>query len=104
MKPIKHLFDATLTQPDPEFTQKLRQTVPGMAHFAGTGRVGATCGKCRYLIQDTHRGKRFERCQKFTELMHCTGPSVRKLTPACRYFSPGMTVLSAAAPSSSEEH
>ena len=86
MKPIKRLFDATLTQPDPAFAQQLQRTVPGMAHFAGTGPVDATCGKCRYLVEDTRRGKLSDRCQKFTELMHCIGDSVPKHTPACRYF------------------
>jgi hypothetical protein len=37
---IKRLFDPALTQPDPAFAQQLRRTVPGMAHFAGTGPVG----------------------------------------------------------------
>jgi hypothetical protein len=89
IKPIKHLFDATLTQPDPEFAQKLRRTVPGMAHFAGTGPVGETCGTCGYLSEVTHRGRCINRCAKFTELMQGkVGDSVPKHTPACRYFSP----------------
>ena len=86
MQPNKHLFNATLTQPDPEFSQRLCQTVPGMAHFAGTGPVGETCGKCRYLIESTRR-KRSHRCAKYTELMRCIGDDVPKQTPACRYYS-----------------
>lgn len=89
MKSPQPLFNATLTQPDREFAQKLRRTVPGMAHFAGTGPVGETCGTCGYLSEVTHRGRRINRCAKFTELMQGkVGDSVPKRTPACRYFSP----------------
>jgi hypothetical protein len=88
---MKHLLDLTLTQPDSEFTQQLRQSVPGMAHFAGTGPSGATCGGCDYF----RSSKRGTRCAKFTELMRQAFPSGRapaeggdvpRATPACRYF------------------
>jgi hypothetical protein len=89
MKSISHLLNLKLTQPDPEFAQKLRRTVPGMAHFAGTGPVGEACGQCSYLAETTRRGKRFARCGKYTELMDGKpGDAVPKSTPACRYFSP----------------
>jgi hypothetical protein len=58
-----------------------------MAHFAGT--AGETCGMCGYLSEVTHRGRRINRCAKFTKLMQGkVGDSVPKDTPACRYFSP----------------
>jgi hypothetical protein len=87
MKPIRHLLDLKLTQPDPDFAQRLRSTVPGMAHFAGTGPVGATCGECSYLAEFSGRGKHLHRCGKFTELMQGKpGDNVPKRSPACRYF------------------
>lgn len=89
MKPIKHLLDLKLPQPDPAFAQKPRRTVPGMAFFAGTGPVGETCGTCSYLTESIRRGQRIDRCPKFTELMQGkAGDSVPKSTPACRYFRP----------------
>jgi hypothetical protein len=54
---MKHLLNLKLTKPDPEFAQQLRQSTPGMAHFAGTGPLGATCGGCGYLTGFVRRGK-----------------------------------------------
>ena len=62
----------------PQPTQVL-ETHVGMAHFANTGPLGATCGDCGYY----RRG----RCQKYRELMKIGGKSFPKETAACTHFS-----------------
>src|SRR6516165_3623137 len=97
MKLINHLLDSTLTQPDPAFAQSLGKTVAGMAHFAGSGPLGETCGACAHLHQVKRHGRRINCCAKFTELMcqafpsgraRAEGGEVPRGTPACRYFLP----------------
>lgn len=53
-----------------------RDTVAGMAHFAGTGPVGSHCTDTKYT-----RGCRFydkERCIKYRELSAPRSPATRR--------------------------
>lgn len=74
---------------------------PGMAHFAGTGPYGETCGKCKHrgltrqsqnstwserLQQNVHKHYRTAQCAMFKKLAGEYGSAVRKDYPACKYF------------------
>jgi hypothetical protein len=67
---------------DPNLTKD--GTVFGMAHFAGTGPYGKTCGDCKFLtfIKGNHA-----RCEQFRRLMGKYGPAdIPYRTHACKYF------------------
>ncbi|RWP64141.1 hypothetical protein [Mesorhizobium sp.] len=64
---------------------KLARTVPGMAHFAGTGPVGATCSECDFWRQFGNQKK--PSCEKFRLITGHSGKPVPGFTPACRYFN-----------------
>lgn len=63
--------------------QKHNYTVPGMAHWAGTGPPGTTCATCRF---------HFGWCKKFRSMMTPTGQRREKLIrvpdniPSCKYY------------------
>lgn len=68
-----------------------KETVAGMAHFAGTGPNGKTCKDCGFLkSKDRTKSSAFDRivynCLKFKEL---TRRNVELETPyasCCKYF------------------
>jgi hypothetical protein len=66
------------------------QTEPGMAHFAGTGPAGATCGKCGFwgYKKPTSRDRMVSHngCYKYYELMKKDGPAIKASLPACKYY------------------
>jgi hypothetical protein len=66
-------------------------TVPGMAHFAGTGPFGATCGDCSFW-QTIPKSQRMH-CAKYVRM---TKDKVKKpvpsRTPACRHFEERLKV------------
>jgi hypothetical protein len=79
----------------PEFTAQIRQSRPGMAHFAATGPFGATCGGCVFLgywrqrrngYGEIVKTERVGGCEKFHQLTGKHGPVVPPRTEACRYF------------------
>lgn len=62
----------------------MARTVPGMAHFAGSGPEGASCGGCLHW-----RGS----CLQFARMMPAAGGiAVAAETPACRYFEPTLEI------------
>jgi hypothetical protein len=73
-----------LTDADnPELAARVRATVPGMAHFAGTGPEGKTCREC---IEWTLVGRK-RLCAKYRSLMDKWGDQyIPPLTAACKYF------------------
>ena len=82
---------------DPVLAAQIAKTRPGMAHWAGSGPFGRTCGDCSYLtywqqIRNTADNivgtKRRHGCAKFRELTDRHGPVVPKHAEACRYFAP----------------
>src|SRR5262245_52924901 len=75
-----------LTEPDPVLAALIRSTPPGMAHWSGTGPIGAHCVQCRWWRSGT------QRCGEFVRLVRATGVrNVMRLpvpgeTAACRHF------------------
>jgi hypothetical protein len=88
---------ANLTQGfDPVTARTIALTVPGMAHFAATGPLGATCQECvfwGYWRQRRNTSgdivgtlRRPGCCKKYHELTRQHGPQVPARTEACRHF------------------
>lgn len=66
-------------------------TAPGMAHWAGGGPDGATCGKCAfwgysYRKHNGDPGRRASSCEKYFKMMSKHGDSLDKRQAACKYF------------------
>ena len=70
-----------LTSTNPELEKLARSTPPGMAHWAGTGPAGASCGHGDINVAGRKRVKH-NRCLKFYWMMGRPGAD----TPACRHF------------------
>jgi hypothetical protein len=75
-----------------ELTGQIRGSHVGMAHFAGTGPAGTTCGGCVFL-DDKLAGKpgrehRIQQpgCRKYLRLTGRHGGAIPDNTPACKYF------------------
>lgn len=64
---------------------QMNASMPGMAHFAGTGPDGATCGGCSHWHPIPRANK--QHCRKYVQL---TGDSKGKPIPsstwACRWW------------------
>lgn len=74
---------------------------PGMAHYAGSGPYGKTCGSCKWrgyfrkgkdkVNPRTHmiESKRVKTmgCREFLRLTHRHGPAVFSEWPACKFYS-----------------
>lgn len=78
-------MDPNLTK-DEKTDELMRGTVAGMAHFAGTGPSGKTCGDCKFLTYINIKGAH-ARCAMFQKLMGKYGPvDIPSYTLACRHF------------------
>lgn len=79
-----------MTAPNPELEQLERTTRPGMAHWAGTGPDGASCGKCLNFgdVPSDGEGSRMnrDRCKKYLQMTGNIGGRLPKKTAACKYF------------------
>ena len=78
-----------LTRPNEALERMVDKTVPGMAHWAGSGPPGATCGKCKFYgtVMDHLERMRLKRCKKFLQLTYNVGPEpIPARTPSCRHF------------------
>lgn len=77
-----------LTTVNPDLEQQVARTIPGMAHWAGTGPAGSTCGTCRYFTSVSRGLGSSTRCDKYSQMMNGrSGP--KKLPPetaGCKYF------------------
>ena len=62
----------------------IANTLPGMAHFAGTGPADKTCGDCAYWVAILRTAKM--QCQKYTQMTKAKGKPSPHTTWACRYF------------------
>ena len=72
-----------------EINAEQAQSVPGMAHFAGTGPNGKTCGQCEFwgYQRETKKGLKFQfSCKKYNQITGKNGSIIPGLTLACRYF------------------
>jgi len=65
-------------------------TSPGMAHWAGTGPRGKTCGNCAYLKTKTVAFVTGH-CDKYRQMMRNEGPAIPARSLACKYFEPCKT-------------
>jgi hypothetical protein len=73
-----------------EIDAKHAQSEPGMAHFAGTGPSGETCGNCAFkgYSKLSNRGRAVHHggCNKFYTLTGKHGPFIIASLLACKYF------------------
>ncbi len=68
-------------------SREQQMTAPGMAHFAGTGPRGETCGRCAFLKTKTDVFAS-GRCEKYRKLTSKVGPEIKANLAACKYFEP----------------
>jgi hypothetical protein len=60
----------------------------GMAHFAGSGPPGQTCGSCLHFEGAIKHGISKSRCSKFQKLTGRKGEVIDPRYACCRYFEP----------------
>jgi len=76
----------------PELLVQVTQTVPGMAHWAGSKPGDADrCGRCSFWKRPPSVFGTLGAfpCAKYQELMRVkSSPRIPGLTPACQYFAP----------------
>jgi hypothetical protein len=87
-----------LTSIEPELDRLVKQTLPGMAHWAGTGPAGTTCEQCRFfgysaplrngLGETVSAIKKDKCCHRYFRLMKQHGKPLLPQTPSCRHFEP----------------
>ena len=80
-----------LTRPNEALEKMADATVPGMAHWAGSGPPGKTCRTCKYFgnRRDFGGKVRLRRCSKYTALTQKIGPEpIPAVTAACRHYDP----------------
>jgi hypothetical protein len=81
-----------LTESNPQLERVVDATPPGMAHWAGTGPGGTTCGDCRSYGYDPEWKfpcvVRPNSCRRFFQLMAYHGPALPPETPSCKHFQP----------------
>src|SRR5262245_43800608 len=76
-----------LTNPDPELARQIAASVPGMAHWAGTGPRGKHCGECKYLTFIAVGTGKSARCGNYKMMMGAYDRGKLPIqTPACRHF------------------
>lgn len=64
-----------------------RRTPQGMAHWAGTGPEGKTCGDCHFYVLLQSGFGRTPRCEKYHQLMGRWGSKrLDSATLSCRHF------------------
>lgn len=86
------LFDGKMTNPHSERHSKLlKDTVKGMAHFAGTGPAGTKCSQCEHFksfsVSGTPIRTKQQPCQKFRRMMKAkTSPKIPRKTSSCMFF------------------
>jgi hypothetical protein len=82
------ILQSFLTEASTVARGDMARTVPGMAHFAGTGPSGATCAHCVHWQNSVHGRKHI--CRKHEDLMgRSSTKPVPGTTPSCRYFGRG---------------
>lgn len=77
-----------LTIVNPDLEQQVARTIPGMAHWAGSGPAGSSCGQCSYFITVSRGLGSSTRCNKYSQMMNGR-VGAKKLPPetaACKYF------------------
>src|SRR5689334_19496341 len=96
-KPMSTFVTRLLTEGyDPELTRQLRQSVPGMAHWAASGPFGCCCQDCDHygyhkvvrnksgdVVKSTFRKNCYG---QFHKLTGAHGTPISKSTEACRHY------------------
>jgi hypothetical protein len=83
-----------LTEPNPDLAEQVKRTPQGMAHWAGSGPEGATCGGCShygywYTTWTNKKRRKPSGCELYYRRMHTHPDSpLPKATAACKYFEP----------------
>ena len=78
-----------LTRPNEALEKMADRTVPGMAHWSGTGPPDATCGGCTFYGTVLNHLERLmpKRCRKYKEMVNKCGPEpIPEKTEACRHW------------------
>lgn len=76
--------DQALKSDDPVFDRQVRDTVPGMAHWAGSGPKGKCCGDCVSLVP---RGALGYGCMLYHKRMgRWLTSDIPRQTKSCKYF------------------
>lgn len=73
-----------LTEPNPELAKLEAQTVPGQAHWGGSGPPGRTCGECQHWVSYLRRGMRCDQYYRMMRRWHQERLPASAL--ACRHF------------------
>lgn len=78
-----------LTEPNAKLAKLIRATPHGMAHWSGTGPVGATCGRCAHYGYFDQSGRlKPNGCALYFARTRAHGKhSLPEGTPACEYFN-----------------
>ena len=71
---------------DPEVEHGYRNTLPGMAFWAGSGPIGLTCVDCEHLDLPKDSKKEKALCREFKRLARVQGRKFSKHSAACKYF------------------
>ena len=66
-----------------DLTRQINATVPGMAHFAGTGPANTQCLTCKFWSKFRKRA-----CGKFFDLTGKHGPQINGNPQSCRHYEP----------------
>ena len=73
-----------LTSTNPALEEAVRRTPFGMAHWAGSGPIGKTCGQCEHLVDMNRASPR--RCAEYHRRMKRWGGVIARSTASCKYF------------------
>lgn len=84
---MPEMCDDKLTKAPAELQKQIDMTIPGMAHFAGTGPPGTICGQCVHWNEFWTEPLNGKRCRKYTQLTNRRGTkAIERHTPSCRHF------------------
>jgi hypothetical protein len=76
-----------LTTTDEDLDRMVRRTIPGMAHWAGSGPRGKSCGQCQHFVEMSIGVGRSTRCHRYETMTGQQGTKkIPVKTPACKYF------------------
>jgi hypothetical protein len=84
MRTVRRLQAGLHLTSDPDLGFDPSQSYEGMAHFAGTGPEGETCGSCLYWKGGDWRNRR---CEMFVVMRGVGNKLIPANAEACRYWN-----------------
>lgn len=66
-----------------DISKEQKNTVPGMAHFGGTGPQYTYCSGCSFLFEQ----RLANYCRKYKEMMGRLGKPISPSNKSCRYYT-----------------